>query len=38
VVPNICGTSKGAEVPTPFAFVSVEDMSKSANDANALRG
>ncbi|GJM95185.1 hypothetical protein PR202_ga11893 [Eleusine coracana subsp. coracana] len=27
VVPNICRTTKGVEVPTPFAFVSVEDTS-----------
>jgi hypothetical protein len=38
VVPNICRRSKGAEVPTPFAFVSVEDTSKPANEAKALRG
>jgi hypothetical protein len=38
VVPNICRVSKGAEVPTPFAFVSLEDTSKPANDAKALRG
>ncbi|GJN35466.1 hypothetical protein PR202_gb24246 [Eleusine coracana subsp. coracana] len=38
VVPNICRTTKGVEVPTPFAFVSVEDTSKPANDPKALRG
>ncbi|KAJ1266298.1 hypothetical protein BS78_08G140500 [Paspalum vaginatum] len=38
VVPNICRSSKGAEVPTPFAFVSVEDRSKPANDEKSLRG
>ncbi|EES16340.1 hypothetical protein BDA96_08G180000 [Sorghum bicolor] len=38
VVPNICRTSKGAEVPTPFAFISVEDTSKPASEAKALRG
>jgi NET1-associated nuclear protein 1 (U3 small nucleolar RNA-associated protein 17) len=38
VVPNICRTSKGAEVLTPFAFVSVEDTSKPANETKALRG
>ncbi|CAD6267019.1 unnamed protein product [Miscanthus lutarioriparius] len=38
VVPNICRTSKGAEVSTPFAFISVEDTSKPASEAKALRG
>ncbi|WVZ91196.1 hypothetical protein U9M48_037400 [Paspalum notatum var. saurae] len=38
VVPNICRSSKGAEVPTPFAFVSVEDRSKPVNDEKLLRG
>ncbi|KQJ85864.1 WD repeat-containing protein 75 [Brachypodium distachyon] len=38
VVPNITRTSKVTEVYTPFAFVSVEDTSKSANEAKALRG
>ncbi|CAL4905194.1 unnamed protein product [Urochloa decumbens] len=37
VIPNICRTSKGAEVSTPFAFVSVEDTTKSANEEKALR-
>ena len=38
MVPNICRTSKGAEVSTPFAFISVEDTSKPASEAKALRG
>ncbi|TKW29524.1 hypothetical protein SEVIR_3G401100v4 [Setaria viridis] len=38
VVPNICRTSKGAEVSTPVAFISVEDTSKPANESKALRG
>ena len=38
VIPNICRTSKGAEVSTPFAFVSVEDTSKPVNEPKALRG
>ncbi|XP_066358798.1 LOW QUALITY PROTEIN: uncharacterized protein [Miscanthus floridulus] len=38
VVPNICRTSKGAEVSTPFAFISVEDTSKPASEAKALQG
>ncbi|TVU49134.1 hypothetical protein EJB05_00428 [Eragrostis curvula] len=38
VIPNICRTSKGAEVSTPFAFVSVEDKSKPANEEKVLRG
>ncbi|XP_062204036.1 uncharacterized protein LOC133906224 [Phragmites australis] len=38
VVPNIYRSSKGAVVSTPFAFISVEDMSKPANEAKALRG
>ncbi|CAD6269264.1 unnamed protein product [Miscanthus lutarioriparius] len=38
VVPNICRTSKGAKVSTPFAFISVEDTSKPASEAKALRG
>ncbi|PAN21831.1 hypothetical protein PAHAL_3G492900 [Panicum hallii] len=38
VIPNICRTSKGAEVSTPFAFISVEDTSKPVNEAKALRG
>lgn len=38
VVPNICRTSKGVEVSTPFAFISVEDTSKPASEAKALHG
>lgn len=38
MVPNICRTSKGAEVSTPFTFISVEDMSKPTSEAKALRG
>lgn len=38
MVPNICRTTKGAEVSTPFAFISVEDTSKPASEAKALRG
>ncbi|KAL6622616.1 hypothetical protein ACP70R_032495 [Stipagrostis hirtigluma subsp. patula] len=38
VVPNICRTSRGVEVATPFAFISVEDTSKPVNEAKALRG
>nr|CAB3462586.1 unnamed protein product [Digitaria exilis] len=38
VVINICRTTKGAEVSTPFAFISVEDTSKPSSEAKALRG
>lgn len=38
MVPNIYRTTKGAEVLTRFAFISVEDTSKPASEAKALRG
>lgn len=36
VIPNIARISRGAEIYTPFAFVSVEDTSKPSNEK--LRG
>lgn len=38
VVPDIYRTSKGVEVSSPFAFISVEDTSKLASEPKALCG
>jgi NET1-associated nuclear protein 1 (U3 small nucleolar RNA-associated protein 17) len=38
VIPDITRTVKSTEVHTPFAFLSVEDTSKPADQKKALRG
>lgn len=38
MVPDIYRTSKGVEVSSPFAFISVEDTGKLASEPKALCG